>query len=602
MKSEASVAFSIPQTTLGAGGYPIQTLGVAYLLNITVVTSGTGTATLTTWDDLGNRTDYEIVGGNSGLYKKVWVAAYTISGNGLTVRAALTWPTETPPEAIAISAPVSISGTVNTDVGQGTQKSGNTTLSFGGTPIDPRDIRALLPTDTPKLSSVVAADGTDPRQIRALTSTDTPKLSSVIASDGTDPRQIRALASTDNPDITVNQSKALGSSTLPVYTRPLNSGDTPKLSSVVAADGTDPRQIRQLTSTDTPKLSSVIASDGTDPRQIRALSSSDQPDITANQSSQLGTNLKTDSVGIAKQAQLPSALVNSSLATLSNSPATFLFGDGSDGAVTFDGTTTYSFATLSGNNYTLTRDVQATTVLVDFGIFVYPANYRLLATESIQNEGDITSHGYGGAGGAGGASTGGYGVNGSAGTSALGWKLGAGGGGGGGVGGSAGAAGAAGSGLLYLASPIIVNYGLLDANGNAGNNCSGYGGGGGGGGGGVIILVWLTNLTEGTTLVNGGPGGTATTSLYNSTGYHGGNGGASVIGGVSGASQTYGAGGTYGYGGGSTGATAGSNSSLSGGGGGGGGGSGNKISTTEYAPQPGAAGGNGFVYTVQVVL
>ena len=55
MKSEASVAFSIPQTTLGAGGYPIQTLGVAYLLNITVVTSGTGTATLTTWDDLGDR-------------------------------------------------------------------------------------------------------------------------------------------------------------------------------------------------------------------------------------------------------------------------------------------------------------------------------------------------------------------------------------------------------------------------------------------------------------------------------------------------------------------------------------------------------------------
>ena len=63
MKSEASVAFFIPQTTLGAGGYPIQTLGIAFLLNITVVTSGTGTATLTTWDNLGNRTDYEIVGG-----------------------------------------------------------------------------------------------------------------------------------------------------------------------------------------------------------------------------------------------------------------------------------------------------------------------------------------------------------------------------------------------------------------------------------------------------------------------------------------------------------------------------------------------------------
>ena len=75
---------------------------------------------------------------------------------------------------------VNVPATVKTDVGQGTQASGNTTLTFGGTPIDPRAIRPLI--------------------------------------------------SSDNPDITVNQSKGLGSSTLPVYIRTLGASDLPDVS------------------------------------------------------------------------------------------------------------------------------------------------------------------------------------------------------------------------------------------------------------------------------------------------------------------------------------------------------------------------------------
>ena len=65
--------------------------------------------------------------------------------------------------------------------------------------------------------------------------------------------------------------------------------------------------------------------------------------------------------------------------------------------MTFDGTTTYPFATLSGSNYTLTRDVQATTVLVNFNIQVVTANFRILATESIQVDGVIAGQSSGGA-------------------------------------------------------------------------------------------------------------------------------------------------------------------------------------------------------------
>ena len=74
--------------------------------------------------------------------------------------------------ATAVAGTVSISGTVDTDVGQGTQIAGNTTLETAGVAYDARQIRALTASDTPKLASVVAADATDPRQIRALTSAD----------------------------------------------------------------------------------------------------------------------------------------------------------------------------------------------------------------------------------------------------------------------------------------------------------------------------------------------------------------------------------------------------------------------------------------------
>lgn len=62
------------------------------------------------------------------------------------------------------------------------------------------------------------------------------------------------------------------------------------------------------------------------------------------------------------------------------------YGNGTDGAVTFDGTTAYTgFSALSGGNYTLSRDVNATRLAVNPGVTVFPNGFRMLATQSIVN-------------------------------------------------------------------------------------------------------------------------------------------------------------------------------------------------------------------------
>jgi hypothetical protein len=75
-----------------------------------------------------------------------------------------------------------------------------------------------------------------------------------------------------------------------------------------------------------------------------------------------------------------------------------VYGDGSDGAVTFDGSSTYSFATYSSPTYTLTRDVWATTVNVSSGYTVITAGYRIFATTSINAVGNIHNNGSNGSG------------------------------------------------------------------------------------------------------------------------------------------------------------------------------------------------------------
>jgi hypothetical protein len=75
-----------------------------------------------------------------------------------------------------------------------------------------------------------------------------------------------------------------------------------------------------------------------------------------------------------------------------------VYGDGADGAVTFDGSSAYSFATYSSTIYTLTRDVWATTVSVSSGYTVITAGYRIFATTSINAAGNIHNNGSNGSG------------------------------------------------------------------------------------------------------------------------------------------------------------------------------------------------------------
>jgi hypothetical protein len=80
-----------------------------------------------------------------------------------------------------------------------------------------------------------------------------------------------------------------------------------------------------------------------------------------------------------------------------------VYGDGADGAVTFDGSSAYSFATYSSAIYTLTRDVWATTVSVSSGYTVITAGYRIFATTSINAAGNIHNNGSNGSGAVAGA-------------------------------------------------------------------------------------------------------------------------------------------------------------------------------------------------------
>jgi hypothetical protein len=75
-----------------------------------------------------------------------------------------------------------------------------------------------------------------------------------------------------------------------------------------------------------------------------------------------------------------------------------VYGDGADGAVTFNGSSTYNFATYSSPTYTLTRDVWATTVNVSSGYTVITAGYRIFATTSIYAAGNIHNNGSDGSG------------------------------------------------------------------------------------------------------------------------------------------------------------------------------------------------------------
>lgn len=226
-----------------------------------------------------------------------------------------------------------------------------------------------------------------------------------------------------------------------------------------------------------------------------------------------------------------------------------VFGDGTDGAVTLDGTTTFNnFSSLAGSTYTLTRDVFATSLTIQSGVTLKPAGWRIFCQGAFSNAGTVNAAGSAGtASGTAGAATGQGalrgGIAGGAGGTAAGTAGGlsnsaglvAGGAGGLGPSGAAGAGGTAGSsGTSWFKLPGAIQSGVISVaggstsitggpgGGGGGGDGTNKGGGGGGGGGVVAIFAWSISNT-GTITVQGGAGGTPTTG--NAGGGGGGSGG-----------------------------------------------------------------------------
>ncbi len=215
------------------------------------------------------------------------------------------------------------------------------------------------------------------------------------------------------------------------------------------------------------------------------------------------------------------------------------FGDGSDGNIVADGTTTIAAlgSAPSMSTYTLTRDVYAKNLTVNSGVTIVTAGFRVFVSETCTNNGTISNNGNAAAlgvagaaltaqtlgasfaGGAGGAAA----SAGTAGTNATLSGGGAGGAGGAGTGGgSAGAAStaaaptAAQGGLPRNAVTALLGQSFghaglsVLAGGAGGSGGSGDGtgtGGGGGGGGGVMLLAAKALVNAGTVSANGGAGG-----------------------------------------------------------------------------------------------
>jgi hypothetical protein len=240
-----------------------------------------------------------------------------------------------------------------------------------------------------------------------------------------------------------------------------------------------------------------------------------------------------------------------------------LLGTGTDGAVTLDGSTSFagSFGTPAGNVYTMLRDVHCTSLTINAGITLRPANFRIFcqgtvsiaATGLIQNNGGNAAGGSagvspfgsasfvtaraGGAGGVGVSGAGGAGSNANYGT--------AGGPGGAGTAGAAGAAGTvtisaanAGPNVVTMPYVAIVGVGEFSFNsqilgawgsggGGGGSDAASNAGGGGGAGGGLIAIFAFGLINNGTISATGGNGAAGTGG--NAGGGGGGGGGAILI-------------------------------------------------------------------------
>jgi hypothetical protein len=232
------------------------------------------------------------------------------------------------------------------------------------------------------------------------------------------------------------------------------------------------------------------------------------------------------------------------------SAALAVYGDGSDGALTYDGTTTILGMAPAANVYTLTRDIFLSSMTVNNGVTIKASGARIYCTGTITNNGTIQNNGNNASTNTAGAATIATNILGIGQAGGAGGSSGAGGatvatanagGGAGGVGGISGAGQAAGT-VAGIVAPLAANGGaavfrsfncantglilmttvakVTGGSGGSGGGGSGANNGGGGGSGGGVLLInsWKIDNTNGTISANGGNGG-------NGTGANGGSGG-----------------------------------------------------------------------------
>lgn len=88
-------------------------------------------------------------------------------------------------------------------------------------------------------------------------------------------------------------------------------------------------------------------------------------------------------------------------------------GDGSDGSVTFDGSTTILGMAPSSSVYTLTRDIFCSSITVNNGVTIKTTNYAIYCTGTLTNNGTIQNNGTNGAAGTNASSSSGAGGGGT---------------------------------------------------------------------------------------------------------------------------------------------------------------------------------------------
>ena len=236
-----------------------------------------------------------------------------------------------------------------------------------------------------------------------------------------------------------------------------------------------------------------------------------------------------------------------------------VYGDGSDGSPTFDGTTTILGIVPSSNVYTLTRDLYLASPTINVGVTIDPSGFRLFANGTLTNNGVIANNGIAASGtnGATGGTAqtgqtfggnGGVGQNGVTGNgniaASLTQCLGSGGGAGGG-----GATTTGGgtpvpvlppstAGSIHAQPGMLTGYPIITVAGSGfkpgcggssgGGDGTNNGGGGGGGGGAVLVAAWKFAGT-GVIQARGGNGGSVTVSTLGAGGGGGGGGGYVVV-------------------------------------------------------------------------